>query len=102
MTIRYKTVVNVPRIADPAFAVRLWYEQIEIGTADIRTLFGCSTGTAQKLKHRAWEQMEMDGAMSYNAHSVNVVCAYKSWGIDVKRLEAGLNRPKLRLTEANG
>ncbi len=96
----YKTVVNVPRIADPALAVRLWYEQIEIGTSDICGIFGCSKGTAAKLKRRAWEQMNMDSVMSYNSRSVNVISAYKSWGIDAKRLENGLNRPKLRMTGA--
>ena len=101
-TFRYETIVNVPRIADPALAVRLWYEQVEIGTPDIRAIFGCSVGTAQKLKRRAREQMALDGAMSFNAHSVNVVCAYRSWGIDARRLEAGLNRPRLRLTEGDG
>lgn len=94
----YKTVVNVPRLADPALAVRLWYEQIEIGTTDICEIFGCSKGTATKLKNRAREQMDLDGVMSYNTRNVNVISAYKSWGIDVKRLENGLNRPKLRMT----
>ena len=96
----YKTVVNVPRIANPALAVRLWYEQIEIATDDICDIFGCSKGTAAKLKHRAREQMDLDGVMSYNTRHVNVISAYKSWGIDVKRLENGLNRPKLRMTGA--
>lgn len=98
----YKTVVNVPRIADPALAVRLWYEQPEIGTTEIRAIFGCSTGTAQKLKRRAREQMELDGVMSFNSRAVNTVSAYKSWGIDIRRLENGLNRPKLRMTEVGG
>ena len=101
-TCRYPTVVNVPRVADPALAVRLWYEQTEIGTNEICGIFGCSKGTALKLKHRAREQMQLDGSMSFNSRAVNTVCAYRSWGIDVKRLEAGLNRPKLRMTEVGG
>lgn len=96
----YKTIVNVPKIADPALAVRLYYEQIEIATADICDIFGCSNGTATKLKKRAREQMDLDDVMSYNTRNVNVISAYKSWGIDVKRLENGLNRPKLRMTGA--
>lgn len=96
----YKTIVNVPKIADPALAVRLYYEQIEIGTPEICNVFGCCKATATKLKHRAREQMDLDGVMSYNTRNVNVISAYKSWGIDVKRLENGLNRPKLRMTGA--
>ena len=99
-TFRYETIVNVPRIADPALAVRLWYEQVEIGTPDICGIFGCSTGTAVKLKRRAREQMDLDSVQAFNSRAVNIVCAYKSWGLDVKRLEAGLNRPRLRMTEA--
>ena len=100
MTITYNTIVNVPRLADPALAVRLWYEQVEIGTQDICEIFGCSSGTAVKLKRRAREQMDLDDVPGFNSRTVNVVCAYKSWGLDVKRLEAGLNRPRLRMTEA--
>jgi hypothetical protein len=95
----YKTVVNVPKLANPSLAVKLWYEQVEIGSGDIREIFGCCPTTARKLKLRAREQMEMDECMSFNSKNVNVICAYKSWGIDVKRLERGLDRPKLRLTE---
>lgn len=99
-TITYNTVVNVPRLADPALAVRLWYEQAEISTKEICEIFGCSNGTAVKLKKRAREQMGLDDTPSFNSRAVNTVCAYKSWGLDVKRIEAGLNRPKLRMTEA--
>ena len=102
VTIRYTTVVNVPLVSDPALAVRLWYEQTEIGTNEIREIFGCSAGTAMKLKRRARERMEMDGVPSFNSRAVNTVCAYASWGLDVKRLEAGLNRPRLRMTGAGG
>ena len=99
---QYKTVVNVPKISNPSLSVRLFYEQTEIGTAEICGIFGCCRNKSVALKARAREQMEMDGVMSFSTRAVNVVSAYKSWGIDVKRLENGMNRPKLRMTEAVG
>lgn len=95
----YKTIVNVPKVADPSLAVRLWYEQTEIGTNDVCDIFGCSKSTAIKLKARAREEMEESKTPSFNSTLVNTECAYRSWGIDVKRLEKGLNRPKLRLCD---
>lgn len=93
----YKTLVNVPSVKNPAAAVKLYYEQTEIGTEDILTIFGCSRSTATKLKARAREEMANGKIPSFNTTKVNVEAAFRAWGIDVKRLEKGLNRPVLRL-----
>ena len=96
----YKTVVNVPQIADPEEAVRLYYTTMELSTQNIQAIFGCSRSLAQKLKKRGREEMSLSGTPGFNSRMVNTKCAYKSWGVDVPQLDRGLNRgiPGLRMT----
>lgn len=97
----YSTVVNVPQIADPREAVRLYYTTMELSTQNIQAIFGCSRSLAQKLKKRGREEMHISGTQGFNSRMVNTKCAYRSWGVDVPQLDRGLNRgiPGLRMTE---
>ena len=94
--------VNVPQVSDPVYAVQMLREQGEIGHQDIIRIFGCSGGTATKLKRAAAEVMAERGTPSYNSRFVNTVVAYETWGLNGKRLEAAANARKLRMTEAGG
>lgn len=93
----YQTKVNVPSVKSPQSAVKFWYEQTEIGSQEIQEIFDCSRTTVTQLKNRAREEMRLTGTPSFNSTKVNTECAFRSWGLDVKRLERGLNRPVLRL-----
>ena len=98
--------VRVPQVADISAAIRLYYEHTEIGNKDIRAIFGDmangsypitikaayndENGTA--LKQLALEAMHERGTVHYNAQYVNTEVAYDVWGIDIKRLERGIER----------
>lgn len=90
---------NVPQVADHAEALRLYREQTEIGTGDIAAIFGVSETTARRLKKVVRERMAEENTPSYNSSFVNVETAFKTWGLDVKKLERAV---KLRMTEAGG
>ena len=49
-------------------------------------------GWAAKLKAVARERMREENCPTYNARYVNTECAFEAWGIDVKRLEKGLEK----------
>lgn len=91
---------NVPTTVNIDTAVTLYYSRTEIGTSDIQTIFGCGASKAQQLKRVAREAQDADNVPFYNAHAVNVEVAYKTWGLDVKRMERAQKHPKLRLGEA--
>lgn len=83
----YKTAVFVPQVKDHALAVALYYGQTEISTKDITAIFGVSPSTAAKLKARAREEMAANKTPSWNPRMVNTEDAYRSWGIDVSKME---------------
>lgn len=96
----YQTVINIPQVRDIETAVRLYYEQKEIGIRDICLIFGCGKSTANKLKKRGVEEMQKSGEPAWNTHFVNTRCAYRSWGLDIAELERGMRTMrKLRLNE---
>ena len=85
--------VRVPQVADISAAIRLYYEHTEIGNKDIRAIFGdMGNGRIGRLKQLALEAMHERGTVHYNAQYVNTEVAYDAWGIDIKRLERGIER----------
>lgn len=80
--------VRIPQISSVQNAIRIYYENIEIGNADIKSLFGkVGSQTIVKLKEVAKKQMAEDEVPSWNAMHVNTKAAYKAWGIDIEDLE---------------
>lgn len=103
METEYRTRVNVPQVADLEVAVELYYSKNELSPADICRLFGCCHSTARLLRRRGREQMEIDHVPTWNPKYVNTEAAYQSWGLDIKKLEAGLSRlRRLKLAETPG
>ena len=85
--------VRVPQVADISAAIRLYYEHTEIGNKDIRAIFGdMGNGRIGRLKQLALEAMHERGTVHYTAQYVNTEVAYDAWGIDIKRLERGIER----------
>ena len=70
-------------------AVRLYYEKPELGTAEIKELFGeeRSPSYIAMKKRQARLIMSEREALTSEPHMVNTECAYAAWGIDVVDLE---------------
>ena len=80
--------VRIPLVTSIETAIRIYYENTEIGNSQIKELFGgMSTRTIAKLKNLAKGQMLKDGIQSWNSRRVNTEAAYKSWGLDIADLE---------------
>lgn len=91
---------NVPTTVNIDTAVTLYYSRTEIGTSDIQAIFDCGRTKATQLKRMAQAAQDADNIPAYNASAVNVERAYKTWGLDIKRMERAQKHPKLRLGEA--
>lgn len=88
-------MVRIPQITSLETAIKLYYENIEIGNPEIKMLFG-SIGSARvcKLKKLAKEKMDENNVPSWNALNVNTKAAYSAWGIDISDLEYRYNKLK--------
>lgn len=103
MATEYKTLVNVPAVADLEIALQLYYKRNELSTADICVIFKCSSPMARLLKQRGREQMEMDKVPTWNPNYVNTEAAFRSWGLDVTKMQRNLERlRRLNLNTSTG
>lgn len=69
-------------------AIRVYYENPEIGNEEIRLLFGeVSRSTAAKYKGMVSEVMAERGVKTFRPYSVNTEIAYEVWGFDIRDLE---------------
>ena len=80
--------VRTPSIKDIETALRIYYENSEIGNHQIKELFGSrSSATIARLKRIAKNEMSKRDIYSYGLNKVNTTVAYEVWGIDVDDLE---------------
>ena len=85
--------VRIPQVKNARIALSVYYSKSEIGNADIKMLFGnMGQERITKLKTLARERMREKNCPTYNARCVNTECAYDAWGVDVKRLERGIEK----------
>lgn len=85
-TIKYKDIDT---------AIRIYYENVELGSAEIKELFGTtSSSTVTKLKNEARCLMRDEGIKSFANHAVVTEAAYRAWHIDIEALEK--RRAKLK------
>lgn len=88
------------QVTDIDLAVRMYYERIELSSADIMKLFGVkSSQTVAKLKNIARKLMLERDRKSWSPYNVNTVIAYEAWGLDISDLER--RRTKLARLKAN-
>lgn len=87
------------QIVSAEYAVSLYYSKTELGGTDIKTLFSIkSNATVARLKNQARKLMEERGVLTWDKNSVDTICAYEAWRIDVERLEKMcMKLKKLRL-----
>jgi len=78
----------IPKITSIENALRIYYENAEIGNKEIIKLFGSrSSVTISKLKNLVKAEMIKRDILTFNAYKVNTAIAYDVWGIDIKDLE---------------
>ena len=90
-------MTDVPTTINIDAAVTLYYARMELTTKDIRQIFDCGATKANQLRRMARAAQDRDNVPSYNAHAVNAESAYKTWGLDIKKLERAQGHPKIRL-----
>lgn len=75
--------------------LRLYYENPELGTKEIKQLFPTAGNNAiAKLKKIARDKMAERAIKSFRAHAVNTQVAYEAWGIDVEDAERRITKLK--------
>ncbi len=76
-------------------ALRIYYENVEIGSKEIRELFGITANSAvARVKNEVLEEMAKRGQKPYARYCINTAVAYDVWGIDVNDLEKRRNKLK--------
>lgn len=81
-------MTNIPSV-DIKTAIRMYYENVEIGNKDIQQLFAEKVGSTrmQSLKQIAKAKMREKGTLIWNANKVNTQDAFEAWGLDIFDLE---------------
>ena len=75
-------------IKDISTALRIYYENTEIGNSEIRELFGSlANSTMYHMKNEVLKVMAERNTPRYRHHTVNTEVAFEVWGIDVDDLE---------------
>ena len=76
--------------ADIDTILRIYYEKTELGTQEIKDLFGDiapSTVTNLKNKARALTAKQEKEILIFGSYTVNTEMAFKAWHIDIDDLE---------------
>ena len=85
----------IPSIISIEKALKIFYENGELGNKEIVSLFGNrSSATISRLKRLAKAEMIKREVPTFNANKVNTVIAYDVWGIDVVDLENRMKKIK--------
>lgn len=89
--------------ADINTILRIYYENPELGTAEIKELFGnIAPSTITKLRNdaRAETARQEKKILTFGSYTVNTEMAFKAWHIDVEDLERRRQKlQKLNLLE---
>ena len=82
------------RIKDIPTAIRIYYMYPEIGTAEMKQLFGedTSSATISRYKNVVREKQSERGKKTASANTVITEIAYEVWGIDIRDLERRMKK----------
>ena len=87
--------MRIKKITSLDTAIRLYYENDELDSHDIKELFvTASASTITKMKNAVLEEMAKRGTVRHRRHTVNTEVAYEVWGLNIDKLER--NRAKLQ------
>lgn len=76
--------------ADIDTLLRIRYACPELGTEEIRAIFGAiSSGTMSRLRRMAREKQKERGIHTIGTYTVSTSAAYEAWGINVEFLKQG-------------
>lgn len=76
-------------------AIEYYYSKPELCNDDIKEIFNISgSSKVASLKKEAQKEMAACDILPWSAYCVETECAYRAWGIDVKKLEARFTRMK--------
>jgi DNA-binding Lrp family transcriptional regulator len=85
----------IPSITSIENALKIYYENSEIGNKEIKILFGCkSYETISRLKKLVKMEMLKREIPTFNAYKVNTAIAYEVWGIVTTDLENRMKKIK--------
>jgi len=85
----------IPSVTSIENALKIYYENAEIGNKEIKILFGVrSSATISKLKKFVRLEMIKRNIPIFNSNKINTALAYDVWGIDVVDLESRMNKLK--------
>ena len=80
--------VTIPQLVDIDTAVIIYFKFLEIGSKEIRELFGnISKSRIYKLKKLVKARMKELNIPANGLHTVNTKVAFAAWGLDIKDLE---------------
>ena len=80
--------MNIPTITSIETALKVFYENAEIGNKEIKELFGNrSSATISRLKRLVKSEMINRDIPRFNIYKVNTAIAYEAWGINIMDLE---------------
>jgi len=78
----------IPNLTSIDNALKIYYNNAEIGNKEIKDLFGkLSTSTVSRLKKAVKDKMNDAGIYSYGMYKINTRIAFDVWGIDALDLE---------------
>lgn len=89
------------KVKDLQTALDIYYNNYELGTAEVKKLFDCSDSTAIRLKRQVREVQKKQGMMTFSNGNVNTKLAYKVWGIDIADIEKRVMRYQKIMKGAN-
>lgn len=85
----------IPSIISIENALKIYYENAEIGNKEIKLLFGKrSSATISRLKNLVKIEMIKREIPTFNVYRVNTAIAYDVWGIDINDLENRMKKIK--------
>ena len=85
----------IPTITSIENALKIFYENAEIGNKEIQILFGNhSSATIARLKNLVRSEMIKRDVPTFSANKINTVVAFDVWGIDINDLENRMKKIK--------
>lgn len=79
-------------VKDLKTCLRIYYTYPELGSAEIKELFGVSDGVATALKKPVREAQIKENVMVLDKYCVNTELAFKVWGIDIEDIERRIKK----------
>ena len=87
--------MNIPSLTSISNALKIYYENSEIGNTQIEELFDKrSTATISRLKRAVKNEMAKRNVLSYGLNRINTSVAFDVWGLDVTDLEKRMKKLK--------